>query len=124
MRRQWQSTKKQSRPSRPVRWSVNVVWIKATALSAATFITGEEFWRGCVAVVCFLLFWQIGSRSVDWLGFAVPAVSQIPPPTAVLHQLRSDPGTEFLVQWIPQQRAGVRRICGRDGDRHSAGVSD
>jgi NitT/TauT family transport system permease protein len=64
-----------------------VVRIKATALSAATFITGAEFWRGCVAIVCFLLFWQIGSRSVDWLGFAVPAVSQIPPPTAVLHQL-------------------------------------
>ena len=47
----------------------------------------EEFWRGMVAIVVFLIFWEIGSRSQSLFGFAFPWVSQIPAPTAVLQEL-------------------------------------
>src|SRR5262245_56954443 len=57
------------------------------AFRAAAFITGEDFWRGVVAILVFLLFWAVGSRSVAWFGFAFPWISQIPPPTAVLVEM-------------------------------------
>jgi NitT/TauT family transport system permease protein len=56
-------------------------------LNAAAFITGEEFWRGIVAVAIFLVFWEIGSRSETLFGFAFPWVGQIPPPSAVLKEM-------------------------------------
>ena len=61
--------------------------ISAYAVRAVAYITGEDFWRGGVAIIAFLLFWEAGSRSVDWFGFAFPCVSQIPPPTAVIKEL-------------------------------------
>jgi sulfonate transport system permease protein len=57
-------------------------------LNAAAFITGEDFWRGIVAVVVFLVFWEIGSRSEALFGFAFPWVGQVPPPSAVLKEMR------------------------------------
>jgi NitT/TauT family transport system permease protein len=62
-------------------------WSLATALKAAGFVTGEEFWRGIVAILAFLIFWEAGSRSLSWFGFAWPWISQIPPPVAVLREL-------------------------------------
>lgn len=59
----------------------------AIALKAGGFVAGEDFWRGIVAVFAFLIFWEAGSRSVSWFGFALPWVSQIPPPTAVLQEM-------------------------------------
>ena len=49
--------------------------IGATAMRAAAFITGEDFWRGIVAIIGFLLFWEVGSRSEAWFGFAFPWIS-------------------------------------------------
>jgi len=60
---------------------------KAIGLKVAAFITGEEFWRGGVAILAFLVFWEVGSRSQVWFGFAFPWVSQVPPPTAVLQEM-------------------------------------
>ncbi len=60
---------------------------KAFTLKAVTFVIGEEFWRGVVAIGVFLIFWEIGSRSQSLFGFAFPWVSQIPAPTAVLQEL-------------------------------------
>ena len=56
-------------------------------LKAAAFITGEDFWRGIVAVAIFLVLWEIGSRSEAMFGFAFPWVGQIPPPSAVLKEM-------------------------------------
>jgi NitT/TauT family transport system permease protein len=56
-------------------------------MRAAAFITGEDFWRGIVAIIAFLVFWEVGSRSEAWFGFAFPWISQIPPPSAVLVEL-------------------------------------
>ena len=61
--------------------------IGAIALKAASFITGEDFWRGIVAIFVFLVFWEVGSRSEAWFGFAFPWISQIPPPTAVMVEM-------------------------------------
>jgi NitT/TauT family transport system permease protein len=61
--------------------------ISAIALKAASFITGEDFWRGIVAIFVFLVFWEVGSRSEAWFGFAFPWISQIPPPTAVMVEM-------------------------------------
>jgi len=56
-------------------------------LRAAAFITGEDFWRGIVAIVVFLLLWEIGSRSEALFGFPFPWVGQVPAPSAVLKEI-------------------------------------
>ncbi len=56
-------------------------------LKATKFITGEDFWRGIVAIIVFFILWEIGSRSKEWLGYALPWVSQIPAPTAVFREM-------------------------------------
>lgn len=64
------------------------------AIKATNFITGEDFWRGIVAILAFLAFWEVGSRSQALFGFAFPWVSQIPPPSAVsleMYKLIHDP---------------------------------
>ncbi len=58
--------------------------LRVAAFKVVTFVTGEDFWRGIVAILAFLAFWEVGSRSESWFGFAFPWVSQVPPPTAVL----------------------------------------
>jgi len=62
-------------------------WIGESAIKAAAFVTGEDFWRGIVSIIAFLVFWEAGSRSESWFGFAFPWVSQVPPPTAVLQEV-------------------------------------
>jgi NitT/TauT family transport system permease protein len=56
-------------------------------LKATKFITGEDFWRGVVAIIVFFILWEIGSRSKLWFGFAFPWISQVPAPTAVLYEM-------------------------------------
>ncbi len=43
----------------------------------------QEFWRGCVAIVVFLILWEIGSRSGEWFGYTLPYVGLLPPPSDV-----------------------------------------
>ena len=43
----------------------------------------QEFWRGCVAIVVFLLLWEIGSRPGEWFGYTLPHVGLLPPPSDV-----------------------------------------
>jgi NitT/TauT family transport system permease protein len=40
--------------------------------------------RAVISVVTFLVLWELGARSNEWLGYALPWVGQIPAPTAVL----------------------------------------
>jgi NitT/TauT family transport system permease protein len=62
-------------------------WRGATAMKAAGFVVGEDLWRAIVAILAFLIFWEAGSRSVSWLGFGLPWISQVPPPIAVAQEL-------------------------------------
>jgi len=41
-------------------------------------------WRGLVAVAVFLLLWELGSKSKQWLGFQTPWVGAVPAPTDVV----------------------------------------
>jgi len=60
---------------------------RAVSIKVASFVIGDDFWRGIVSILAFLIFWEAGSRSHAWFGFAFPWVSQIPPPSAVLVEL-------------------------------------
>ena len=74
----------------------------ATA-SVAAFITGEDFWRGIVAIIGFLLFWEIGSRSEAWFGVAFPWVSQVPAAYGRrAGDVAADSGAELLAQRLSQ----------------------
>src|SRR5262245_64707872 len=43
----------------------------------------REFWRGLVAIVVFLILWEIVSRSNDVSGSTLPYVGLLPPPSDV-----------------------------------------
>lgn len=46
-------------------------------------IENVSLWRGLVAILLFLVFWEIGARSQQLFGFAFPFVGFLPPPSAV-----------------------------------------
>ncbi len=39
--------------------------------------------RGIMAIVIFIVFWEIGARSEAWFGYRFPFVGLVPPPTDV-----------------------------------------
>ena len=55
---------------------MNITRLKKSLFSRATL-------RAIIALAVFLVLWEIGSRSKQWVGFAVPWVGQVPAPTAV-----------------------------------------
>ena len=61
--------------------------LRTTSSKVTSFVRGEDFWRGVVSIAVFLVFWEVGSRSQAWFGFAFPWVSQVPAPTAVLQEM-------------------------------------
>ncbi|MGY8906601.1 ABC transporter permease [Candidatus Njordibacter sp. Uisw_056] len=40
--------------------------------------------RGLIAIIIFIAIWEFGARSLDLIGYRVPFIGLIPPPTAVL----------------------------------------
>ena len=46
-------------------------------------LSNPQFWRGLAAIVVFLLFWELSSRSKDLFGFTMPFIGFLPPPSAV-----------------------------------------
>ncbi len=51
--------------------------LKKSVFSRATL-------RAIIAIVVFVVLWEVGSRSKQWFGFAMPWIGQVPAPTAVL----------------------------------------
>mgnify|MGYP000385500515 FL=1 len=47
-------------------------------------LTDLTFWRGVVAILIFLVLWEIGSQAKNWFGFMVPFVGKVAPPTDVI----------------------------------------
>jgi NitT/TauT family transport system permease protein len=43
----------------------------------------SEFWRGLVAIGVFLILWEIGARSKELFGYALPYVGLLPAPSEV-----------------------------------------
>jgi NitT/TauT family transport system permease protein len=54
----------------------------ATQLRETTFSRGRR--RALISYAVFVAIWQLGATSARWLGHAVPVLSNLPPPTAVL----------------------------------------
>ena len=42
-----------------------------------------EVRRGLIAMTVFIILWEIGARSKDWLGYPLPFVGHLPTPTGV-----------------------------------------
>ena len=42
------------------------------------------FWRGVIAIIVFLVLWEIGAQAKNWFGFMVPFVGKLAPPTDVM----------------------------------------
>ena len=58
-------------------------------------LINQAMLRAIIAIAVFLVLWELGSRSKAWFGFAVPWISAIPAPTAVIvawWSLLGDPG--------------------------------
>ena len=57
--------------------SKSIARLKSRLLSRASLRAG-------IALLVFVLLWELGSRSREWLGFALPWIGQVPAPSAVL----------------------------------------
>ena len=55
----------------------SIVRFRKKALSRASL-------RALISMVVFLLLWELGSRSKQWLGYSLPWIGQVPSPSAVL----------------------------------------
>ena len=40
--------------------------------------------RAAISLIVFVVLWEIGARSKQWLGFSLPWIGQVPAPSAVL----------------------------------------
>lgn len=56
---------------------MNIRGLRKTMFSRATL-------RAVISIAVFLVLWELGSRSKEWLGYTLPWIGQVPPPTAVL----------------------------------------
>lgn len=57
--------------------------------------------RALVAVIVFLILWEAGSRSEQWMGFQLPWIGMVPPVTRVMlvwSQLIGDSG--YWLSWV------------------------
>ncbi|MEQ1710613.1 MAG: ABC transporter permease [Hyphomicrobium sp.] len=55
--------------------------VKRTMLAKA--LGNSEFWRGLVALILFVLLWEIGSRWKEFFGYSLPYVGLLPAPSEV-----------------------------------------
>ena len=57
--------------------SKSIARLRKKLLSRATL-------RAIISLVVFVVLWEVGSRSKQWLGFALPWIGQVPAPSGVL----------------------------------------
>jgi NitT/TauT family transport system permease protein len=46
-------------------------------------LESPSFWRGIVSIIGFIVLWEIGARSKQWLGYDLPFIGLMPPPSDV-----------------------------------------
>jgi len=56
--------------------------VKRSKLSKA--LRNKSLWRGVVALIGFVVFWEVCSQAKTWFGFEVPWIGKVPPPTEVV----------------------------------------
>lgn len=47
------------------------------------WLLGNALFQGIISIVAFLALWEAGSRSKEWLGFPLPWIGIVPPPSTV-----------------------------------------
>ena len=47
-------------------------------------LTNKSLWRGVVALIGAVVFWEVCSQSKIWFGVEVPWIGKVPPPTEVI----------------------------------------
>jgi len=47
------------------------------------FFDNKVFWRGIVALIVFVLLWEVGSRWDEWFDYQLPWIGLVPPPSEV-----------------------------------------
>ena len=47
-------------------------------------LTNKSFWRGVVALIGAVIFWEVCSQSKVWFGVEIPWIGKVPPPTEVI----------------------------------------
>jgi len=58
---------------------------KTSALSRIGKLLGNRaLWRGVVALIGFIVFWEVCSQSKDWFGVPIPWIGKVPPPSEVV----------------------------------------
>ena len=63
-------------------------------------MASPSFWRGIAAIVIFIILWEIGARSKEWLGYPLPYVGLLPPPSAVAEAwLKVIPKWGYWASW-------------------------
>ena len=48
------------------------------------FLTSRTLWRGVIALIGAIVFWEVCSQSKVWFGIEVPWIGKVPPPTEVV----------------------------------------
>lgn len=57
--------------------------IKTRRTRLQKLLDNKKLWRGIVAIITFIVLWEIGTRFELWFGFRLPLVGLIPPPSTV-----------------------------------------
>jgi NitT/TauT family transport system permease protein len=74
---------------------------KTRQSNLAKSLSSASFWRGIFALVAFVLLWEAGARSKQWLGFALPYIGLLPPPTEVAAAwLNVLPKWGYWMSWV------------------------
>ena len=47
-------------------------------------LTSRTLWRGVIALIGAIVFWEVCSQSKVWFGIEVPWIGKVPPPTEVV----------------------------------------
>ena len=56
-----------------------------TMIAKSRTLISQKTRRAITAIIVSVILWEIGSRSRSWLGVAIPGISAVPPPSAVLN---------------------------------------
>jgi len=85
--------------------------------------------RAVISIIVFLVLWEIGARSKQWLGVSLPWIGKIPAPTAVLDVWAGLVGTvQALINSgafglrFPERCPDGQAICGCDSAAIAASV--
>ncbi len=74
--------------SEAVQSAHDVPFPKKKASAIGKMLRNKSLWRGVVALVGFVVFWEVCAQAKDWFGFEVPWIGKVPPPSEVVDAWR------------------------------------